>query len=391
MRRAAGAAIPFAATRAGLLLVGLLASQLLMSGLVLQKGNLVLPSAGPLPLSIWSRWDGEWYRLIAERGYRGADDYVTEPRDDPRRVAYAAGDASGFFPLYPLLIRLLMLAGMSSLAGGVLVANLALLAACWLLRDLIRLDYGEEVAGRTVWALLCFPTSLFLSAVYAESLMLALLLAALRAARSGRVLRAGLLAALCALSRPTGILAVLPLADEILAARGEGAGRTAGAGRRWVRGVVALLLPWAALAGYALYCRTAFGEFLPFLVRQERWRGALSGPWRAFLRYLEAPRLHDAHHSTIDLIVALLCVAAIPWMFLRLRRSYALYAAAAILLPLGSTLWSFSRFAATLFPIHLLLGILTVSSETRFAAYLALALPLSGLFMALYAAWWWVG
>ncbi len=97
-----------------------------------------------------------------------------------------------------------------------------------------------------------------------------------------------------------------------------------------------------------IYCHSLFGSAIPFVLRQERWRGPSSGPWRAFLRYLESPRLHDAHHSTIDLIVALIFVATIPLLFRFVRRSTALYAAAAILLPLSSTLWSFSRFAATL-------------------------------------------
>jgi hypothetical protein len=380
--------VSWGVTRAGLLLVALLASQLLVSGLVLQKGNLVYPGIGPLPLQVWSRWDGEWYRLIAERGYRGADLYVAERREEAagRFVAYAPGDSTGFFPLYPLLLRLLGLLGIPTLAGGVLVANLALVAALRLLRDLARLDEGDEAAERAVWALLCFPTSFFLSAVYAESLMLACLLGSLRAARAGRPLVAGGLAALCALSKPTGILVLLPLLDELVVVNRD---RTiAGLSRA----AAALAMPCVAVGAYMLYCRQLYGDPLAFLVRQERWRhGALSGPWRAFLLYLESPRLHDAHHSTIDLVMALLCLAAIPWMFLRLRRSYALYGAAAILLPLGSTLWSFSRFAAAIFPLHLLIGALTARSNARFAGYLAIAAPLAGFFMALYAAWWWVG
>jgi hypothetical protein len=140
-----------------------------------------------------------------------------------------------------------------------------------------------------------------------------------------------------------------------------------------------------------LYCRALFGSLTPFLLRQERWRGASSGPWRAFVRYFESPRVHDAHHSTIDLLLAVILVASIPLLFRLLRRSHALYATAAILLPLCSTLWSYSRFAATLFPVHLAAALLAAEARGRFAALLAVCLPLSGLFMALYAAWWWVG
>ena len=40
----------------------------------------------------------------------------------------------------------------------------------------------------------------------------------------------------------------------------------------------------------------------------------------------------------------------------RLRLSYTLYEAAAVTLALGSTPWSFSRLALTLFPFFMLIG-----------------------------------
>jgi hypothetical protein len=353
----------------------------LISGLTAQRGNLVYHEPAPAPLEIWARWDAEWYLLIADRGYDSEGSFMGRP------VRYEPADATGFFPLYPLLIRALSIFGIPALLGGVLISNLALLAALRWLRDLVGMDHDPEAANRTIWVLLVFPTSFFLSAVYAESLMLACLLGAILEARRGRPTAAGLLGALCVLSKPTGILVLIPLMDELVIRRwGEG-------GLRGIanRCTSALLPPLAALGGYMLYCHALFGSAIPFLLRQERWRGPTTGPWRAFARYLESPRIHDGHHSTIDLIVALLFVAAIPFLFLSLRRSLALYATVAILLPLSSTLWSFSRFAASIFPVHLLIALAASRSDRLFRTYLAVALPLGGLFMSLYAAWWWVG
>ena len=71
-------------------------------------------------------------------------------------------------------------------------------------------------------------SSLFLSAVYAESLMICCALAALWLARRDRPWLAGVAAALCTLSRPIGFLIVIALFDE-LAIRGTlGVAR-----RRW--------------------------------------------------------------------------------------------------------------------------------------------------------------
>ena len=369
--------LPFAATRLALLVAGLLAGALLPSGLMLQKGNLVRHAQDPLPLAIWARWDAEWYLLIAERGYGADEAFVGLP------VNYRSGDDSGFFPLYPLLIRAVSACGPAPTAAGILVSNLALLLAAALLRDLVRQDRGEDEARRAVWLLLSFPTSFFLSAVYAEALLLATTLAAVRWARAGRPLPAGAFAALACVSRPTGVLVLLAVVPELV--------REGSTGVRLRRLAAALAAPTIAIGGWLLFCHARFGEWAPFVARQERWRGAMSGPWRAFARWFESPEIHGAHHSTIDFIVASLLVVAIPWMFLRLRRSDALYGAAAILLPLCSTLWSFSRFASIVYPLPMLLARAGAERPDRHTALVVLGMGLGGFLMALYAAWWWVG
>jgi hypothetical protein len=376
---------PFLASRLALVLVGILSLHLMPSALLVQKGNLVYHRPGPSALEVWARWDSEWYLLIAERGYGDDDAFLGLP------VAYRRGDDAGFFPLYPMLVRGVAALGPSTLLAGVLVSNLALLAALALLREMTRREHGEVIAGRTVWILLAFPTSFFLSAVYAESLLLATLLGSIALARAGRPLLAGICAAACALSKPTGLLVLVPLVIELWpdrAAHGVAAGR---ATRRALRLATAIAPPAAALGGWALACQAVYGDLVPFLARQARWRGPTSGPWRAFVRYFDAPRIHDAHHSTIDLACALLFLAALPVLWRRLRTSEAAWATAAILLPLGSSLWSFTRFAASIYPFHVAVAASTEDSERRFTSFIVALLPLGGLFMALFAAWWWVG
>ena len=372
--------LPFAATRLALLVAGCLGGALLPSGLMLQKGNLLHHRPGPLPLEIAARWDAEWYLLIADRGY-GADDEF--PRGS---VAYLRGDDSGFFPLYPLLIRTVAATGLSSLAAGVIVSNLAALLAAALLRDLVKRDRGEEEARRAVWILLSFPTSFFLSAVYAESVLLATTLGAVRLARDGRALASGGALALACLAKPTGCLALLPVLVEL--ARDRGGEAREGAGRRLGRAALACAAPCLAVGGWIAFCHARFGEWLPFLARQERWRGATSGPWRAFARYFEGPQLHGAHHSTIDFACAAILVVSLVFMIRRLRPSDTAYAAAAMLLPLSSTLWSFTRFAASIYPVPMLWA---REGADRHTALVAFMLPIGGFFAAFYAAWWWVG
>ena len=383
--------LPYAVTRLGLLAAGLMAVYLLPSGLTLQKGNLVRHVPGPAALEIWARWDAEWYLLVAENGY--GDDAAFLGRGG---VAYQSGDDTGFFPLYPLLVRAVSRTGLSLLAAGVLVSNLALLVGLAGLRRLVAADHGEEAADRTVWILLAFPTSFFLSAVYAESLLLATLVVAVGMARDRRPLAAGIAAALCALAKPTGILAVVPVAWEIArpggsATAGGGADARGAGWRRAGRMSLALAPSAAALGGWMAWCHSIYGRWAPFLERQERWRGPTGGPWRAFARYFEHPRVHGIHDSTLDCVCAALFVLAIPWMWRRLRRGETLWAGLAILLPLGSTLWSFTRFAASIYPVFVRAALWSGRSDRRLAALLGGMLPLGGFLMALYAAWWWVG
>jgi hypothetical protein len=376
---------PLLVTRLGLVLVGILSLHLLPSALFVQKGNLVYHQPGLSPLEVWARWDSEWYLLIAERGYGADDAFLGLP------VPYHRGDDAGFFPLYPLLVRSVAALGPSTLLAGVLVSNLALLAALAVLWEMTRRDHGEAVAGRAVWILLAFPTSFFLSAVYAESLLLATLLGAIMLARARRPLLAGICAALCALAKPTGVLVLVPLVIELWPNDGAGAAAGSSIPRRLRRLAMAVAPVLAALGGWALACQAIYGDFAPFLARQARWRGPTSGPWRAFVRYFDSPRIHDAHHSTIDLVCALLFLAALPVIWRRLRTSESAWATVAILLPLGSSLWSFTRFAASIYPFHVAVAVSTENSERRFMSWIAAMLPIAGLFMALFAAWWWVG
>jgi 4-amino-4-deoxy-L-arabinose transferase-like glycosyltransferase len=143
-----------------------------------------------------ARWDSAWYLEIA-------------------RLGYFTRISSAFFPLYPLLIHLVTAVFGSSDATTLVVALLislaAMVAALYLLYLLTRLDFDDSVARTTVLLLAFFPTAFFLSAVYTESLFIALSLGAVYAARSERWLWAGVLGGLAAGTRSNGALILVPL------------------------------------------------------------------------------------------------------------------------------------------------------------------------------------
>jgi hypothetical protein len=278
--------------------------------------------------------------------------------------------------------------------AGIVISNVCLLLCLILFERLVRREVpdaaGEHAGLAACLALLLFPSSLFLSAVYAESLFLLLSIGVFVSVRCTRFALASVLGGLATLTRPFGVLLVIPLLWEWWSQRrspDHGGSRPGFRDGMWVG-----LLP-LALGGYMLVCRSIFGDGLALLHRQERWRGGLSGPWRAFVRWWEAgPSAHGSHGSTYELVVALLCLAMLVMMAKKLRPSYTLYCGACMAVALGSSLWSFSRLALTLFPFFMLIGVSWSEGKRCLPVlYALMGATLSGLFMALFANWWWVG
>jgi len=186
-------------------------------------------------LNEWSRWDGGSYLTIAAQGCR-----------------FAAGEPStvAFWPLYPLLIRVVgWLTGSSDtwslVVCGLIVSNGSLVVGLAVLVTLALRELDPLTASRAARYLLIFPLSPFPSALYPHSLFLALTVGAIYSARLGRWWLAGALGALGALSRPYGAAIALPLAFEYLSRRGTLPDRP------W-RVALAVALTPAALAGWGL-------------------------------------------------------------------------------------------------------------------------------------------
>ncbi len=178
------------------------------------------------------RWDSIHYLAIAEHGYARASD-------------------TAFFPLYPLLIRALGYMLGSDPLAGVAISTVSFVVALALLHRLTELELGRSAADATVLLVALAPLSFFFTALYTESLFLALSLGAVYAARRERWPLAAFLGALATVTRVPGVLLVIPLAVMHLKTH-----------RRPDRGVWWLLLMPGALAG------------LPRLSGREGVRGA---------------------------------------------------------------------------------------------------------------------
>ncbi len=327
------------------------------------------PGLNPI-FESFSRWDSLHYLDIAWSGYRTSDP-----------------SSPAFFPLFPMAVRFVgeitRFADPPGLyAMAVIIANVALFAAAVELVQLARLDFDDATASRAAWYLLVFPTSFFLSAAYGESLFLALSLGSILACRRGAWWQAGLLGGLAALTRPFGVLVVLPLAIEAWQQRTE---------RPLWRSGLAMVPILLALLGYMAYLGLQFGDPLAFLNAQSDWDRSLMAPWDTIGRFLEGPfELNSGPHSLVDFafMTFALVLALASWKVL--RRSYAVYITALVLFPLlTGSLVSYPRFVLTYFPMFLVMG-LVGRRPTIDKAILIAGMGIGAVFMALYARWYWV-
>ena len=94
------------------------------------------------------------------------------------------------------------------------MAGIASLFVGPLMYRLVRHDETPDVALRSAWFLLIFPTAYFLHIGYTEALFMALVLGSFLAARTERWWLAGVIGGLAALTRINGLVLLLALPVE---------------------------------------------------------------------------------------------------------------------------------------------------------------------------------
>jgi hypothetical protein len=342
-------------------------------GLVRGLGSVGEVLAGPA-----ARWDAGFFLLVAKQGYQF-------------NLGAATGDRVAFFPLYPLLIRIGGVL-LPLVVAGILVSILALAAGLYGLYRLTALEVStgtlktaatpDRVARLTILLLAFSPMAFFLSAIYSESLFLALSIWLFWCARQGRWALVGVLGALATLTRAPGLLLAVPaLFLYLYGPRTDAAPRlreAAAAPARLSGRVLAALRPryplrwdlaWFGLIPLALVAFCAWvalegGHWnAPLTVEGHFWNRHLTDPLVTLWHGAKLTATQIAHHdghAWIGLSV-LLTLAATVGVFRRLPLAYGLYATIGFLLPFtqavpGEPLLSVPRFMLVVFPIWIWLA-----------------------------------
>jgi hypothetical protein len=440
-----------------------------------------------------ARWDAAWYLVIAHYGYRPELGAFTAPRD-------------AFFPLYPLGLRALSDTGLAPIVAGVALSVVAFVAALYGLHRLTTLEVarlagsaraarragddasswvggyaaGEQtglngapprarggharfgahhkllfaldaraVARLAVLLTAFAPMAFYFSAIYSESLYLALSIGLFLCARRGRWASAAALGALASATRSTGVVLILPLlllylygpredreperaaprasaalvAGRLLAVRGRlalsGLMDTLRPRYRLRHDALWLVLVPLGLALYMVHLALAGGDPLAPFHAEAVWKRHFAGPYggvwdgakAAFAglrQLLSSQRRHlyypvaggspfiDAGHNLLLYACLLLAMPMLIGVLRLLPFAYGGYVLAALALPLSypvapQPLMSLPRFLLVLFPLNMWLAVTLVG---RPRVLTRVVLVLSGLALAFFvgefSTWHWV-
>jgi hypothetical protein len=383
-----------------------------------------------------ARWDAAWYLVIAHSGYASG-------------AGSPAASRAAFFPLYPLGLRAISELGPPPVLAGVILSVGALGAAVYGIHRLTTLELGRRgvppgapagEAARLAVLLTAFaPMAFFFSAVYSESLYLALSVGLFWSARQGRWALAGALGALAAGTRSTGIVLLVPALmiylygpreDRAVEVRepersGVGEGRRLGGvrvGRLRPRYRLRADALWLAaipmaMALYMGYLGASGGDALSPFHAEQVWGREFAGPYvgawdgiRAgvdgllqllgFGGHVYRPLAGGspdvaAAHNVMLLVFLLAAVAALVGVLRILPLAYGTYVLIALALPLSypvasEPLMSLPRFLVVLFPLGIWLAAWLARHPRAQRPALVVSAALMAGFAAQFATWHWV-
>lgn len=278
----------------------------------------------------WLRWDGGWYRSIAEHGYF----YVP-----------GAQSSVAFFPGYPLTIRVVGRAIDNVPLAGMLttiVCGLGVLVLFWRWCR-ARMSPGDALVALGLLALYPYAWYLY-GAVYGDALFVLTALGAFTLLEHDRPVLAGIAGAAATFTRLVGVAVFVGLVLLVLERRGALVGRRRfGLPRRIElsrlrRGDAGVLLSLGGLATWSLWLWHRYGDPLLFSSVQAAWEQPAS--LRTWLKIdFGASLLHgsDRLYSgglVVQATIALAVLAATPFVARRFGLGYGAYTFVLLVIPI---------------------------------------------------------
>lgn len=318
-------------------------------------------------LSIWQRFDANWYVSLAEHGYGHI------PGDDH------------FPPLFPLLIRVLQPIFGSAFLAGLFISHLAILYTLKLLYDVF-VEWGGKTTGKRALVFFAiYPTFFFFFSSYSEPVFLVTALLAFQAMNRRSWAWAGFWIFCAITTRLQGVALMLPMLYFM--------GRDPPFLRKHAHWAGLIVAGMGGL--FYLYLRSiqVTSGAVPFV--EAVWGARIVPPWETYGYALKTILTGSA--TFIDILnwaVMTIFIILLVWGWRRIPLEYNLYTTLSIFIILiriveTQPLISMSRYSLTLFPVFFALSLAGENPWVRRAIIyisILLHLYLSGQFFI----WGWV-
>ena len=287
-----------------------------------------------------NRWDNEWYCGIATGGY-SLEPMV--PNQHP------AGDAANwaFFPLFPLLLRVIACLAPANFAEASMLVNSLLFTMGLYLTGVYILKGTKNISHALYfqWIYAFGPYNHYFSVQYTESLYFLLVIGFFVCMRERRYILMGAMGALCSAARNTGVFLVIAIAVHYIVGyleEGEHPslyGLIAGAFRQptLIFGVVLIPL---GLFLYIAFLHDLLGDGLAFIHVQRAWGGGMHNPIKTIVNGL----LYGAAYEHYCIFFAGLWLISILKLFREKAWPEAACCTVYLLIPLAVRLQSIPRY-----------------------------------------------
>ena len=301
-----------------------------------------LSKLGERRLWLWASFDGTHYTAISNLGYQ-------------KELTQA------FFPIYPLLIRLLNFITSNPIISGLIISHLFLLLFIYFFFKLGSLDYKKSQLWQSFLFLLLFPTSFYFFSVYTESFFLFLATTSLYLARKKKFLLSSLLVSLATATKLVGVFLVPAILWEYYILHKKDY-------KNLSKIIPYGLISSTGIMAYLYFLHSKFNDALIF-VRSQPGFGAgrqidkLTMFYQVVFRYLKMFIAVDPKSSIypvlwLELVLSLVFLGLIIYALVKkMRTSYLIFMIPSFILPtLTGTFSSMPRYVLTCFPLFYLLG-----------------------------------
>lgn len=291
----------------------------------------------------WVNFDGVYYLTIASGGY--------------------SVDNAGFFPLYPIFIRIFSLNSAAFSYQQFLTAFILTLiftfAGIVFFEKLVKIDYKKEISFQSIIFLLSFPVSFFLATIYSESLFFLLLILTFYFARKGNWFLSSISAMLLTATRFVGIAIIPALLFEFFVQNKTFINKK----------IIPLILTPLGILSYAWFNFTAWGNPLHFIEAQGKLLNNRSVdhiilfPQTIFRYFKMLTTVSINYEWWIALLELLTFVFVFVMLYVawkkKVRTSYLIFSILAFLIPVSTgTFTGLPRYVLVLFPIFIALALI---------------------------------